>query len=273
MAARERLLQFGIASVNLVIVALMFTSIWPFPHGDFKVDLPSPHEVAWTYTAGVVHVTAPYSIDNGGYYDVRGLTLHYSVVNVTGYPLADQSINIGDIPAGQVTESELEFSFDLLQLYDDGAMGMIFSDDLLRFAIDVSCLYTMNLVKFEASYQVSVPWEALIKDYGINWGASNLPDFPPPFTNLPPYYIEYWLDTSSLLSGLPNAQVALTIVGTTTNEPATGSTTILLGGNNTGTITFDPTLLLYYTSVDSILFEVQVADFGWSDTVPIPEGS
>jgi hypothetical protein len=271
MAAREGLLKFGIAAVNLVIVALMFTSIWPFPHGDFKVDLPSANEISWSYSGGVVHVIAPYSIDNGGYYDVKDLVLSYSVVNITGYPLADQRIPIGDVPAGQVTSSDLDFNFDLLRLFNDGALGMVFSDDLLRFRIDVSCLYTMKLVKFDATYQVSVPWEALIKGYGIDWQASNLPD-PPTFSHLPPYNIVYWLDTSDLLVGLPAAQVTLTVVGTTSNAPATGTTTIQLGGNNTGSVTFDPTLLAFYTSITALRVDVQVADFSWAVQYPIPEG-
>lgn len=271
MAARDRLLQFGIAAVNIVIVALMFTSIWPFPHGDFKVDLPSESEVEWSYSNGVVHVTAPYSIDNGGYYDVNDLVLSYSVVNITGYPLADQRIVIGDIPAGQVTASELDFTFDLLRLFNDGALGMVFSDDLLRFRIDVSCYYTMKLVQFDASYQVSVPWDALIKGYGIDWTASHLPD-PPAFTNLPPYFVVYWLDTSDLLRGLPAAQVTVTVLGATSGSPATGSTTIQLGGNNTGSVTFDPMLLALYTSIDGMRYDIQVANFAWSGVYTIPGG-
>ena len=270
MAARIRLLQMAIAAVNIAIVALAFTSIWPFHHGDFKVDLTSASEVTWSYSDGIVHVTAPYSIDNGGFYDVSDLTLHYAVTNYSGYQLADQTIPIGDIPAGQITSSSIDFRFDLLRMFNDGALGMVFSDDLLRFAVDVSCQYTMKLVKFETSYQVSVPWDALVLGYGIDWNQSNLPD-PPAFHHVPPYYLVYWLSTSDLLSGLPPAQVSLTVVGTTSGPSASSSTSIQLGGNYSGTVTFDPTLLVHYSSLDSIRYDVQVAGFRWSGTIPIPE--
>lgn len=261
----------AIALVNVAIIGLAFTSIWPFPHGDFKVDLPSPSEISWTYSNGVVHVLAPFSVDNGGIYDVSGLQIHYAVTNVTGYPLAGQNIEIGDIPAGQITSSQIDFSFDLLRLYNDGALGMVFSDDLLKFAVDVSCFYTMKLVKFDASYQVSVPWDALIQGYGIDWAASNIPHTSPP--PAPPYTVEYWLATSDLLSGLPPAQVTLTVVGATTGPLATGTTTIQLGGNHTGTVTFDATTLLSYTQVDGIHYDVNVAGFQWNGTIPLPGGT
>ncbi|MCX6658635.1 MAG: hypothetical protein NTY62_08145 [Euryarchaeota archaeon] len=269
MAARIRLLQMAIAAVNIAIVALAFTSIWPFPHGDFKVDLPSPNEVTWTYSDGMVHVTAPYSIDNGGYYDVHDLTIDYIVFNSSRYLLANQTLQIGDIPAGQITSSEIDFQFDLLRLFNDGALGMVLTDDLLTFVVDVSCGYTMDLVKFEATYQVSVPWDALIRSYGPDWSRSHLPDSIPP-TNLPPYSVAYWLNTSDILAGLPPAQVTLTLIGNTTGALMSGSTTIQLGGDNYGIVMFDSSALLQYTDVPYALrYNLQVAGFGWTGTVPI----
>jgi hypothetical protein len=273
MAARVRLLQMAIAAVNVAIVALAFTSIWPFPHGDFKVDLPSPNEVTWTYSEGIVHVTAPYSITNGGYYDVRDLTIDYIVLNSSRYLLANQTLLIGDVPAGQITSSEIDFRFDLLRLFNDGALGMVFTDDLLTFVVDISCGYTMDLVKFEAAYQVGVPWDALIRSYGPDWSRSYLPDSIPP-TNLPPYSVAYWLNTSDILAGLPDAHVTLTLIGNTTtgdfDDLMSGSTTIQLGGDNSGTVVFDSGALLQYTDMPYALrYDLQVADFQWTGTVPI----
>lgn len=269
MAARIRLLQMAIGLVNIAIVALAFTSIWPFPHGDFKVNLPSENDVSWTFSGGLVHVTAPYSIDNGGYYDVRDLTIEYVVFNGSGYLLANQTLPIGDIPAGQITRSQIDFQFDLLRLYNDGAMGMVFSDDSLTFVVDVSCGYTMGLVEFEAAYKVSVLWDALIQSYGPDWSRSHLPDAVPP-TNLPPYSVAYWLNTSDILAGLPPAQVTLTLIGNTTGDLMSGSTTIQLGGDNYGVVVFDTSALMSYTDVPYALgYHLQVAGFQWDGTLPI----
>lgn len=273
MAARIRFLQTAIAAVNIAIVALAFTSIWPFPHGDIKLDLPNSTEISWTYSDGVVHVTAPYSIDNRGYYDIRDLKIEYVVFNSSRYPLANQTIALGDVPAGQMTSSRIDFQFDLLRLFNDGALGMVFTDDLLTFVVDVSCGYTMDLVKFEATYTVGVDWGALIRSYGPDWSRSNLPNSIPP-TNPPPYTVAYWLNTSDILAGLPPAQVTLTLIGNTTGALLTGSTTIQLGGDNYGIITFDPSPLAYYTGVPYALrYDVQMAGFSWGGTVPVQGGS
>lgn len=220
----------AISAVNLAIVALVFTSIWPFPSGDFKVDLPSPNEVRWSYADGVVHVIAPYSINNGGIYDVDNLTIIYRVSNLTSYVIAYDTIVIGRIPAGQVTSDDIDFTFDLLSLYNSGASYMVFNDDLLNFYVEVSCFYTVKLVKFEANYQVSVPWDALVQD----WGVLDISPWPPSGTSLT---VDYWLRTSDILADVSPAAVILTLYDAG-GPLQTVQQTIQLGGNYTGSVTF-----------------------------------
>lgn len=242
MAARTKIIQLSIAIVNIVIAALVFTSIWPFPSGEFKVDLPSANDISWTYDDGTVHIIAPFTIDNGWIYDVDDLALYYLVTNYSGYHVAEESIPIGTIPAGQVTESALDFSFDLLALYNSGAVSMVFNDDLLTFYVEISCMYTAKLIKFFASYQVSVPWEALIESYGISdvRYPSTLPLPGEPIS----VEVDYWLHTSDLLRDIPTAQVSIRYYG---NETLLGSitTAISLGGNYSDTIRMDVTPAYY----------------------------
>jgi hypothetical protein len=268
MAARIKLLQLAIAVVNMSIVVLAFTSIWPFPSGDFKVDLPSASEVTWTYADGVVHVNAPYTIDNGGFYDVSQLSLSYIVTNYTHYEITGKTLNIGDIPAGTVHSSSLDFDFDLMGLYDSGAQWMVFNDDLLNFHFEVSCFYTMELVKFEASYQVSVPWDALIRGYGI----SNYTIVAPAAIGDPlSVSVDYWLNTADLLSSLPPAQVAVRYMGDATPLGAV-QTTVQLGGNHTQTITMDIDASSYMVLYSSYSLEllIQVAGFTLTESVSVP---
>ena len=265
MAARIRLLQLAITAVNLVVAALAFTSIWPFPNGDFKIDLPSPEEVTWVYDDGILHVTAPFSIDNGGFYDVDNLTIVYNVTNLENERITDGTHAIPTIVAGGSINSVLDFTFDLLQMYNSGMTDMVFNDDMLRFVIDVSCFYTMKLVAFQAIYHVDVPWEPLIQDFGIDWGASNLPP------DAPPYSLVFWLETSDMLSLVPPADLTLTVIGTTSGPLATGTTTITLGGNHSSAVVFDTTDLMSYTSFDAIQYDIDVGGFQWTATIPIPE--
>jgi hypothetical protein len=247
MAARTRLLQMAVVVINIVIVGLVFSSIWPFPSGDFNVHLPSAHEVTWTYTDGVVHVVAPFSIDNGWIYDVDDLTVAYSVTNGSGAELAGQTIVVGDIPAGRITSSQLDFEFNLLEQYGSGIDWMIFHEDMLYFFIEVSCWYTMKLIQFDATYQVSVPWDALIQDLVISDYSLT---YPPPTAT-----VSYWLNTSHLLSGLPAADVTISYLGDG-SLLGQAQTTIELGGAYSGAITMGitPAIASTYTFVLNIQF-------------------
>ena len=265
MAARIRLLQLAIAVVNLFIVGLVFTSVWPFPSGDFNVDLPSASEITWTYAEGVVQVHAPYTIDNGGFYDVSQLTLSYLVTNYSHYEIMENTIDIGNIPAGSVYPSSLDFDFDLMSLYNNGAQWMIFNDDLLNFHVEVSCYYTMELVKFDASYQVSVPWDALIRGYGI----SNYTIDPPATLGDPmSVSVDYWLSTTDLLDNLPPAQVTVRYMGDAT-QMGTVDTSVQLGGNHTQTVmmVIDSASYLIPHSSYSLELVIQVAGFTLSESV------
>ena len=258
MAARTRLLQLAIAVVNIVIAALVFTSIWPFPSGDVKVDLPSASEVQWTYDNGVVHVTAPFSISNGGFWDIDELTVRYEVTNYSHDPIVSDVIQIGTIKVGNLVSSYLDFEFDLLELYNQGATWMIFNDDMLNFFVEVSCGYTMKMVKFDATYQVSVPWDALVQSYGVlDYTYARTGSLP---TDPISVSIQYWLSTSDLLSSLPAAQVSLVFRGNSTTLSQT-QTTIQLGGNHSGAISMNFVPLLDLNATYSIELSVEFAGF------------
>ncbi len=264
MAARTRMLQLAVAAVNLTIVALVFTSIWPFPSGDFSVDLPSATEIDWAYADGVVTITAPYTIDNGWIYDVDDLAIAYSVTNGTHSELAGDVIVIGSIPAGDVRSSELVFEFDLLGQYNAGIDWMVFHEDMLFFHLEVTCRYTMKMIQFDATYQVSVPWDALVQGYGVS---SFSYSYGPPAS----LTVGYWLNTSSLLSGLPPAEVTLSYFGDDALMGQT-TTTIQLGGAHGGAIAMDITPAP--ASTYTVLFEVQFGGYTFShrETLSAPPG-
>jgi len=265
MAARTRLLQLAIAIVNIVIAALLFTSIWPFPSGDVKVDLPSASEVQWTYNNGVVHVTAPFSIGNGGFWDIDELTVEYEVTNYSHEIIAGDILDIGTIKVGQLVSSYLDFEFDLLSLYDQGITWMIFNDDMLNFFVEVSCGYTMKMVKFDATYQVSVPWDALIQDYGIRGD--------PYFSLGPPLTmtVNYSLTTSHLLGSLPPAQVTVSYFADTTLM-GQAAMQIQLGGvsEESVTMTVTPALASTYT----LVIEITLGGLTYVERIPysLPPG-
>jgi hypothetical protein len=233
MAVRKGFLQLGITLVNIAIVVLVFTSIWPFPSGEFKVDLPNTNDVQWSYSDGIIHVMAPFTVNNGWIYDVDDLEVSYSVTNQSGVMLADNLIRIGTLPAGRVTDSQIDFTFNITELYEAGGLGMIFQDDSLHFVVDVSCFYTMRLIEFEASYQADVPWDALIRDYGVT-------DISASGTTL---YVDYFVETSPMLAPLGTVPMRLSVYDDGGNPllypPVVQS--LQLGRNSSGQLAFTPT--------------------------------
>jgi hypothetical protein len=269
MAARTRVLQLAIALVNLSLIALAFTSIWPFPHGDFKVHLPQARDVTWSYQNGMVHVSAPYSIDNGGFYDVDDLVITYSVTNNTRYLLAGDTFDLGKIPKGSIHHGALDFTFDLLGFYRNGTQWMIFNDDILNFDIHVSCYYTMRLVKFDASYSTGVAWDALIRSWAVN-----ATQWPPPLpTPGVPYPINYWLNTSMLLSGLPPAHLNVSI-SKDGQLLGWGLSDIQLGGDQQGVVNVNliPGVIALPGDILTFSYQISVMEYpiaaSWNYTIP-----
>ncbi|MDQ1371094.1 MAG: hypothetical protein QG582_8 [Candidatus Thermoplasmatota archaeon] len=256
MAASIRAVQAAIAVVNVLIFALVFTSVWPFPSGDFDVNLPSASEVQWAYEAGEVTVSAPYSIDNGGFYDVSDLVISYDVRNYTNAPVHSGEIDIGTLPAGQVTSDTIDFSFPLLEMYDSGDTWMVFNDDFLNFEVEVSCYYTMKLVHFYAEYKVSVPWDALIREAAIDGASSEDGQL----------LIDYHVITSELLSG-PAYVTAYLYNGTDLLSNESG--TVALGGYHAGTLAFD---LPLSAVPDRMVLTVQAYEFSVTETVAFDPG-
>ncbi|UCE80963.1 MAG: hypothetical protein JSV94_00530 [Methanobacteriota archaeon] len=228
MASRTRALGVSVAAVNVVIFILAFTSIYPFPAGDFKIDLPTASEVVWTYDSGEVTVTAPFTIDNGGYYSVADLLIEYRVSNYTGLAIAEDMLEIGTMKAGTVTSGEIVFAFDLADMYARGLTWMIFNDDLLEFVVEVSCYYTMKLVKFDAVYSVSIPWDALIQSVRVG---------DPWIDPMDPQTIvvDYNLVTSDILQGSTTVHAELFDDGVIVSE---SDETVSLGRSVTGTLEF-----------------------------------
>lgn len=255
MAGRTRALRVSVAAVNVVIFILAFTSIYPFPAGDFKIDLPSPNEILWDYDDGVVTVTAPFSIDNGGFYDVQDLTLDYVVRNYSSQLIAEDTIAVGTMKAGAITTGEIVFEFDLLHLYESGITWMVFNDDLLDFTVEVSCYYTMKLVKFDAVYSISIPWDALIQDFSV----TDVRLDPLSYDIL----VDYRVVTSDVLSGSTTVTATLYENGTVLSQTLE---TVVLGTSHVSTIVLDIPLV---SIPDTVVIDAMVAGFDVQESFSI----
>lgn len=258
MAYRIRVLQVAIALVNMSIFTLAFTSLWPFAAGDFEVDLPTASEVEWSYSDGIVSVVAPYTITNGGYYDVSDLVISYDVTNVTYEEVASDVIEIGTIAAGSVVDDALEFTIDLQDLYDRGLGSMVFDYDYLNFVVEVSCKYTMKLIDFRAEYTVGVPWDPLIEDVAVDDVSYDV--------GTQQLTVDFHLVTSELLSGDATIHAMLYDGYLFVSEDYE---MVRVGGSYAGSVVLG---LPVGATPDRVIFEVEFEGFAVEQTYMLPSG-
>ena len=123
----------------------------------------------------------------------------------------------------------------------------------------------MKMVKFDASYHVSVPWDALIQDYGLR--GDPFFSIGPPLT----LTVNYSLATSNLLSGLPPAQVTVSYFADSTLM-GQAETQIQLGGVSEESVTMSITPLL--ASSYTIVVEARLGGLTFVERIPysLPSG-
>ena len=162
--------------------------------------------------------------------------------------------------AGQVTPGSIDFVIDLFQMYQDNVQWLIFNDDMLDFHIDVSCYYTMKLIKFEADYHSSVVWNALIE----GWGVRDI-SFPDPMNYTgEPVTVYYWLNTSETLSVVSAARLNVSLLGDG-ELVGWGETLVPLGDHYDGyvSVAFLPTM--YSRSSFELRYSIDIGGFHFAE--------
>jgi len=254
-----RILQISITVINIAVAALVITSIYPFVTDNFQVHLPDDSDVGWYYDDGVVTLSAPVGITNGGFYDVTDVRLHVEVENMTGFKICDSVSEWGTIQAGSEFMELLEVSVDVLELLESGAYWMLFNQDYLDVMIEFNCKYTLGLIKFDAYYQVAVPWDGLIQD--ISFGSPELVNSSGEYHVRVPYSIT----TDQILSGL--GDFGLEIYNDMSSNPIASSfEQISLGTEYDGelVLSVEPDVafdLLYRNQTLTVEIEIGFRDF------------
>ena len=196
MSSLYRVLRIVISIINIIIAALVITSIWPFATGEFSVDLPQADDIEWSYVRGLVTLSAPVTIHNGGYYSIDDVTIHSLVTNSTKFELINETERWGRIPAGSVFGETVNFSIDFEELLTSGAYWMIFNSDFFEIEITISCRYTLGLIAFSAEYKLPYDWDGLIIDLGFPRG-----ELVSPSPGIYQIEQQYYIWTNSILSG------------------------------------------------------------------------
>lgn len=228
----SRALRTAILLVDLVAIAVIASSLYPFAAGKFNVDLPDASEVSWRVENGDLLLTAPVRVTNGGVFDVRDLRVSVFLADEEGRTLLDQTQQVSRIPAGQITQLSLGFTVDLDGLLAQGIDELVFNPTNLSARITAGASYTMGLVKVGIDYPYVAPWEPLIIDYGLlDSGISFAPTGTGWLLNVP-----YFLETSTILQG---TDVLVDLELSNSSGALTSATAIIpLGGSTVRTLQF-----------------------------------
>lgn len=245
--------------MNIAIATLVITSIWPFATGEFSVDLPQAEDIVWSYAGGLLTLSAPVTVYNGGFYNIDDVTIHSLVTNSTKFELINETEQWGGIPAGAVFGETVNFSIDFEKLLASGAYWMVFNSDFFEIEITISCRYTLGLIGFSAEYKLPYNWDGLIIKMGFLRGELNSPS-PGVYHIEQPYYI--W--TNNILAGY-GGDFSLELREETTGKFVASSTDHIELGRN-----YSDSLILTIDAADYLYLLYNNQTFIATITVDLP---
>jgi len=249
-----RILRMMISMASIAVAIIVITSVWPFATGQFSIDLPDESDIVWSYSSGVVTLSAPVGINNGGFYAIEDVVVTITVTNSTGYELLDSYEEWGTIAPGTPFSQTVDFSIDFIELLSAGADWMIFNPDFFDIHITIDCKYTFRLISFTAEYALPYNWDGLIIDMGFGEPTLESPS-PGTYQVIQPYNI--W--TNELLLGL-GGSFSIELRNSTTQQLiASSSDSIALGIDHRSDLTFSVNeteylnLLQYDQNIDATI--------------------
>jgi hypothetical protein len=106
-----------------------------------------------------ISFSLPFSIDNGGFYDIANLNLTTRVTDVNGTVLDCTETFVPSIPHGSVVNSSHTISVDLDEIMSLDHLGLLLEDS--EFNVEIfSALNFALAVPVELSLNTSIPWGA-----------------------------------------------------------------------------------------------------------------
>ncbi len=106
-----------------------------------------------------ISFSLPFSIDNGGFYEIANLNLTTRVTDVNGTVLDRTETFVPSIPQGSVANSSHTISVDIDEIMSLNHVGLLLEDS--EFNVEIfSALNFARAVPVEVSLNTSIPWGA-----------------------------------------------------------------------------------------------------------------
>jgi hypothetical protein len=246
-----------VSLANIAVAIIIILSFVPILLDEMRVDVPDSSDVAKVYSNGELSLSAPVTISNGGYYSIDDIVVGLTVTNQSGSVMLETENAWGAIPAGSEVVKQISATLPIDDLLSGAFQWMLFHPDLLIVDLNVTAKYTLDLIMFNAQYEIQLPWGGLIQGYGF--GSPTL------FNNTGSFGIQlpYYLKTDSILHGL-SGEYDVRLLNGTGQQISNATQVVTFGTNSSGSLT----LPLTYQSAYDLLMNNQTLTAEISVSLP-----
>lgn len=223
--------RLAIVAANLTILAIILLSTVPLALGGLDVRMPDSGMPEPTIEEGVVTMSVPLEVYNGGYFDIEDFRLFVRITE-GGEVLAEEGSAPADIKAGRYNDLDLSFTMDLNAMDPEVLSILVFEEAILDMRVGVEASYSLGLVRAEMSFNQTMTWEPLISGLDIRSSDATVVINGTSLDILVPYRFE----ASEMVHG-QTVQVHATLRNATT-QLGEGEETIVLQQVNEGELRF-----------------------------------
>lgn len=189
--------RLGIIAVNVVIALIIVLAVIPLATGGLDVSVPSSNESSWTLEGQVLHLSAPVSVYNGGYYDIEDFSLRMQVVDESGNEIMDDRSIPANLRSGKTTDVDLELSLDIGNVSQEAKRKIVFEGASFNVSLSIEAHYIMKLMKLGIAVEDEMHWDPLINEYRIDQSQIRYEYSGSQIVIIVPYYIS----TSQMVYG------------------------------------------------------------------------
>jgi len=165
----DKMKLFRVAILIANIAISLFVASLVYSASTLRFGFPSGVE---TSTRGSLYVIrAPFSVTNGGLYDISDLDIGIELKNSTGYTFFENDTIVNVIKAQTTHHDAVVLAINYTDLYVKNAYYNLFHSDTFKLIVAVKCAYAKPMIGFQADVSQEMSWTAPLVDFKITVGA------------------------------------------------------------------------------------------------------
>jgi len=159
---------FRVAILIANIALSLFVASLIYSASTLRFSFPSGVETSTRDSLYVIR--APFSVTNGGFYDISDLDIRIELKNSTGYTFFKNDTIVNVIKAQTTHNGAVVLAINYTDLYVKNAYYNLFHSDTFKLIVTVKCAYAKPMIGFQADVSQEMPWTAPLADFKITVG-------------------------------------------------------------------------------------------------------